>query len=132
MSQSGITSTKSLNLSSVLSRTQGILRRHIWLWPLMAAVILVFVGIWVRGRMEGAMKAQLAGTLQTILTANAEALRAWKETVKSQAETAAEDEHLHNLVASLMQRAGNQGATPAVLLSAPELAAIRTHLKPTM
>src|SRR5436190_7968266 len=111
MSQSGISQTKSVNLSSVLSRTQGILRRHVWLWPLMAAVILVFVGVWVRGRMEGAMKAQLAGTLKTILTANAEALRSWQETVKSQAEIAAEDEQLHELVGHLIQRAAKEGAT---------------------
>jgi tRNA A-37 threonylcarbamoyl transferase component Bud32 len=78
------------------------------------------------------MKAQLAGTLKTILAANAEALRSWQETVKSQAEAAAEDERLHELVGSLTQRAAKEGATPAKLLGAPELAAIRTHLKPTM
>lgn len=132
MAQSGTTHSKAVNLSSVFSRTQGILRCHVWLWPLLAAIILVFVGVWVRGRMEGAMQAQLAGTLKTILSANAEALRAWQETVKSQAEMAAEDDHLHELVASLMQRVEKQGDSPTALLSAPELTAIRTHLKPTM
>lgn len=132
MAQSGITHSKSINLSSILSRTQGILRRNVWVWPLLAAVILAFVGIWVRGRMEGAMKTQLAGNLQTILTANAEALRAWQETVKSQAEAAAEDERLNEVVGSLVQRAKQQGDSPAALLSAPELTAIRAQLKPMM
>ena len=132
MTTSGINRSKSVNLSSVLSRTQGVLRRHVWLWPLLAAIILAFVGVWVRGRMEGAMKAQLAGTLKSILAANAEALRAWQETVKSQAEVAAEDEQLSELVNNLVQRAAKQGVSPAVLLNASELPAIRAHLKPTL
>ena len=57
------TSSRSGSLSSILSRTQGIMRRHLWLWPLVAILILAFVGWFIRGRMEGAMKAQLTGKL---------------------------------------------------------------------
>jgi len=95
-------------------------------------VLLAFVGWWVRGRMEGAMKSQIAGNLQTILAANAEALRAWAATVKSHAELAAEDVRLRELVGGLVQRAEQQGPAPAgqaVMLNAPELAALRAHLK---
>src|SRR5512136_2731714 len=63
--------------SSVLARSRSFLRTQLWIWPLVAAVILVFVGVYVRRHMEGAMKAQIASNLQTILNANAEALRAW-------------------------------------------------------
>jgi eukaryotic-like serine/threonine-protein kinase len=132
MARTEVSHSKAIHFTSVLSRTQGVLRRHVWLWPLLAAVILVFVGVWVRGRMEGAMRAQLAGNLQTILAANAEALRRWQETVKSQAEIAAEDEHLHELVTKLLERAHTQGDSPAALLGSRELAGIRAHLKPVM
>lgn len=117
--EAGTSHSRSASIGSILSRTQGVLRRHLWIWPLLAAVILAFVGVWVRGRMEGAMKAQLAGTLRTILAANTEALRAWAATVKSQAELAAEDERVRELVDSLLQRARQQGESPVVLLGAP-------------
>jgi len=130
--EAGTSHSRSASIGSILSRTQGILRRQLWIWPLLAAVILAFVGVWVRGRMEGAMKAQLAGTLRTILAANTEALRAWATTVKSQAELAAEDERVRELVDSLLQRAGQQGESPVVLLGAPELPALRAQLKPLM
>lgn len=124
--------SQSQSVGSILTRTQGVMRRHLWLWPLIAAVLLGFVGLWVRGRMEGAMKNQIAGTLRVILTANAEALSAWASTVKSQAEVTAEDERLNELVAGLLRRAETEGVSPAVLLSAPELSLLRGHLQPTL
>ena len=130
--EAGTSHSRSASIGSILSRTQGVLRRHLWIWPLLAAVILAFVGVWVRGRMEGAMKAQLAGTLRTILAANTEALRAWATTVKSQAELAAEDERVRELVDSLLQRVRQQGESPVVLLGAPELPVLRAQLKPLM
>src|SRR5262245_6032858 len=124
--------SRSASISSVLSRTQGLLRRHLWLWPLLASVLLAFVGLWVRGRMEGAMKSQIGGNLQTILAANAEALRAWAATVKSHAELAAEDGRVRELVEGLLQRAEQQGASQADTMNAPQLAALRTELKPML
>jgi len=116
----------------MLSRTQGFMRRYLWIWPLLAALILAFVGVWVRARMEGAMKDQIAGNLKTILAANTEALRAWSATVKSHAELAAEDNRVREAAGALVQRAEQQGASQAMMLNAPQLAALRTHLKPTL
>jgi hypothetical protein len=58
---------------SASARSRSFLRTQYWIWPLVAAVILVFVGVFVRVRMEAAMKALIAGNLQTILNANTEA-----------------------------------------------------------
>src|ERR1017187_3190980 len=49
--------------SSALARSRSFLRTQYWIWPLIAAVILVFVGVFVRLQMEGAMKPQIAGNL---------------------------------------------------------------------
>ena len=76
---------------SALARSGNFLRTQYWIWPLVAAVILVFVGVFVRLQMEGAMKTQIAGNLKAILNANTEALRAWAATMKSRAEAVAED-----------------------------------------
>ena len=118
--------------SGVLARSRSFLRTQYWIWPLVAAVILVFVGVFVRRQMEGAMKAQIAGNLQTILNANTEALRAWAATVKSRAEAVAEDARVADLVAGIVQRAGQQGNSQAALLAAPQLAQLRTLLQPEL
>ncbi len=116
--------------SSYLARTQGFLRTQLWVWPLVAAVLLAFVGVSLRLKMEGAMKQQIASNLQVILNANAEALRAWSVTVKSDAENLADNESLRNLVAGLLQK--TTPGTPVVsqLLTAPELPALRAQLNP--
>ena len=124
-------SSRSASIGSILSRTQGFMRRYLWLWPLIAAVILAFVGWWVRGRMEGAMKSQIASNLQTILAANTEALRAWSATMKSQAELFADDHRVRELVAELVKvELPPETAAYGVLVNAPQNATLRTILKP--
>jgi len=116
--------------ASYLARTRGILRQQLWIWPLVAAVLLAFVGITVRLKMEAAMKEQIAGNLQVILNANAEALRAWAGTMKSEAETLAGDEALRYLVTGLLNKTTAGTSIQAQLLTAPELASVRAQLNP--
>ena len=77
MNPSNPSHSRSSSVASVLTRTQGFLRTQLWVWPLVAALVLAFLGVWLRVKMEGATKQQIADTLQTILNANTEALRAW-------------------------------------------------------
>jgi hypothetical protein len=118
--------------SSVLARSRSFLRTQYWIWPLVAAVILVFVGVFVRLKMEGAMKAEIAGNLETILNANAEALRAWAATERSRAEAITDDTRVADVVAGLVQRSKQQGVSKAALLAAPQLAQLRALLQPDL
>jgi eukaryotic-like serine/threonine-protein kinase len=118
--------------SSALARSRSFLRTQYWIWPLVAALILVFVGVFVRLQMEGVMKAQIAGNLKTILNANCEALRAWAATERSRAEVISEDSRVAGLVAEIAQRAQQQGVSKASLLGAPQLAQLRTLLQPDL
>ncbi len=132
MKPSNPSQSRSSSVASVLTRTQGFLRTQLWVWPLVAAVILAFLGVWLRVKMEGATKQQIADTLQTILSANTEALRAWSVTMKSEAEDIAEDDRVRELVTSLIQQTKSSSQVQAALLTAPELAALRAHLKPVL
>jgi hypothetical protein len=125
-------SSPSASVGSALARSANFLRTQYWIWPLVAAVILIFVGVFVRHQMEGAMKAQIAGNLKTILHANVEALRAWTATVQSRAEAVAEDARMCELAAGLVQRAAQQGTSQAALLAAPQLAPLRKLLQPEL
>jgi hypothetical protein len=126
------TSSASGSVGSALARSRVFLRSQYWIWPLVAAVILVFVGVFVRRQMEGAMKTQIVGNLKTILHANVEALRAWATTVQSRAGAVAEDARVRELIAGLVQRTAQQGTSPAARLAAPRLAPLRTLLQPEL
>ena len=109
--------------TSGLARSRSFLRTQHWIWPLVAAVILVFVGVFVRRQMEGAMKTGIAGNLQMILNANTEALRAWAATERSRAESISEDTRVADLVAGIVQRASKPGVSKAELLASPRACA---------
>ena len=115
-----------------MARSRSFLRTQYWIWPLVAAVILVFVGVFVRARMEAAMKVLIAGNLQTILNANTEALRAWAATVKSRAEAVSEDARVADLVGGIVRQARQQTNSRAALLAAPQLAQLRALLQPEL
>jgi len=53
------------------------LAKRLWVWPLVGALVIGLVGFWVRSRVEGATRAELASRLQTMLNANIAALRLW-------------------------------------------------------
>ena len=124
--------SRSSSVASVLTATRGFLRTQLWVWPLVAAVVLAFLGVWLRVKMEGATKQQIADTLQTILRANTEALRSWSIAMKSDAEDAAGDDRVRELVAGLIQQAKSATQVQAALLTSPQLAALRAQLKPVL
>ena len=77
MSKSNPSHSRTSSVASVLTLTRWFLRTQLWVWPLVAALVLVFIGVWLRVKMEGATKQQVADMLQTILNANNEALHSW-------------------------------------------------------
>ena len=50
-------------------------RKQIWIWPLLAGVVLIGIGWWVRWAVETAVKDGIEGNLQAIRDAEVEALR---------------------------------------------------------
>ena len=45
MSQSNPSQSRTSSITSVLMRTRGFFRTQLWVWPLVAALVLVFVGV---------------------------------------------------------------------------------------
>src|ERR1035441_6890123 len=132
MSKSNPSHSRTSSVASVLMLTRWFLRTQLWVWPLVAALVLVFIGFWLRVKMEGATKQQIADMLQTILNANNEALHSWSVTMKTDAENLAEDDRVRELVAGLIKRAKSSPQVQAALLTAPQLSALRAHLKPVL
>jgi hypothetical protein len=132
MSQLNPSHSRTSSVASVLMRTRGFFGTQLWVWPLVAALVLVFIGVWLRVIMEGATKQQIADTLQTVLSANTEALHAWSVTMKTEAEDVGEDDRVRELVVGLIQQIKPSRRVDAPSLTAPKLAALRTYLKPVL
>jgi hypothetical protein len=132
MSQANPSQTRTSSIASVLMRTQGFFSTQLWVWPLIAAVLLIFIGVWLRMQMEDVAKQQVANMLQMVLHANTEALQSWSVTMKTDAENLAEDDWVRELVLGLAQKAKSSPDVKAALLAAPDLTALRAHLKPVL
>ena len=114
--------------TQLLARTRGFFRTQLWIWPLVAALLLAFVGFGLRAKMEHAMKEQITANLDVILNANSEALHSWAKVVKSDADTLADDAGVRESINGLLACARTNGAVQA----APQLAALRTEIKPML
>jgi len=88
----------------------GLLRKQLWLWPLLAAVMLAAAGIWIRNSVEEAAKGELAKSLQTILDADVAALKIWMSNHQMEALSVAGDPRIRKLTAELAKEA--VAATP--------------------
>ena len=77
MSQLNPSRSRTSSIASILMRTQGFFGTQFWVWPLVAALLLVSMGAWLRQKMESVAKQQVADMLQMVLNANIEALRSW-------------------------------------------------------
>jgi len=117
MNQPNPAHSRSSSVASVLLLTRGFLRTQLWVWPLVAALILTLIGIWLRVKMEDATKQQIADMLQTILNANNEALHSWSVTMKADAENLAADDRVRGLVEGLILRTKSSPEIQAALLN---------------
>lgn len=113
-------------------RTQGFFGTQFWVWPLVAALVLVFMGLWLRQKMESVAKQQVADMLQMVLNANIQALRSWSVTMKTDVENIAEDDRVRKLVLGLIHRAQSSPQMKTDLLAAPDLASLRARLNPVL
>ncbi|HEV2694408.1 MAG TPA: serine/threonine protein kinase, partial [Verrucomicrobiae bacterium] len=130
MSQTNPSHSRTSSVASVLLFTRGFFKTQLWVWPLVAALVLGIIGVWLRVKMEGATKQQIAEMLQTILNANTEALHSWSGAMKADAENLADDDRVGEFIAGLIQQTKSGTQVQAALLTAPQLSALRAYLKP--
>jgi hypothetical protein len=117
-------------LSRSVSATGIFLRKQLWIWPVIAAVVLGMVGWSIRAIVEDAVKRSMSDNLQTILDADVLALRIWLKNQESSAEAIAADELVRNHVATLVALAAAEDSTAASLTGSESMNALRKELKP--
>ncbi len=116
--------------SRSLGATRTALRRKLWLWPVLAALVLGGAGWWVQASVEEAMRQELAGQLTTILNADVEALRTWTSGQRAIVQALARSPSLRRLARQQIAVADRPDARAAALLQSRALTDLRTQLEP--
>ena len=116
------------SLARSFSATRIFLRKQLWVWPIIAAVVLGAIGWTIRVIVEDAVKQSMSDNLETILDADVLALRIWLETQESTAEAIASDESVRTQIESLVQLAASKDSTAATLIQSQPLGELRKEL----
>jgi hypothetical protein len=110
--------------------TNLFLHKQLWIWPILAAIVLLVIGLWVRGEVEKSQKQDLSEELNSILSANVEALEIWMKAQRSNATTAADATAINTLSRQLVALGEQADITPVQLLQSPTQRALREAVKP--
>ncbi|MBI3839965.1 MAG: hypothetical protein HY288_18745 [Planctomycetia bacterium] len=97
-----------LGLAGRLSLSRGLIRRYVWVVPILALVVLIFTGTWLRSRIERALQAQLEGQLRTLLDADVTALKLWLHAQEANAMAAAQEPSIRQAIIELAQLAADR------------------------
>jgi tRNA A-37 threonylcarbamoyl transferase component Bud32 len=87
-----------------ISRTQLFLRRQIWIWPIIAVVVLSLIGLAVRGAIESTMRESLISQLGTVLHLETSMLETWFKVQESNAESSANSLQIRELAYPLLDQ----------------------------
>ncbi len=111
-------------------RAPQFLSRHLWVWPLLGAILLGLVGYWVRRQVDEATRAELGARLEAVLNANISALRLWFSQRESDITAFASDPQVSGAINYLAELAVTSGASPEALTSSAAATTLQDYLKP--
>lgn len=113
-----------------ITRTGALLRRNVWLWPLLAVLALSAVGYSVSQSIRATMKHSIRSELQTLLNVQTSMLETWLRVQQAGALSEANDRQVREAVEQLVQF---DESPPADAKALPELMAQLTRdLSPGM
>jgi eukaryotic-like serine/threonine-protein kinase len=99
------------SVGRTISRTGIFLKRQIWIWPILAVILLSFIGLGVRHAIETTIKDGLQSQLQTLLDIDTAMLEKWFHAQRSNAESLANGIELRRVVYQLLDASqSNSGA----------------------
>lgn len=119
-----------------LSQTGLLLRKQLWIWPIIAVVLLASIGFGIRVAIERTMEANLRSQLETLLNVERSMLETWLKVQESNAESLANNRQIRELTAQIVQahqppaEVSNslENATPPSVATESSLAKLRLQL----
>jgi hypothetical protein len=118
--------------SAAIQATGRFLRRQLWAWPIIAAVVFGGSGWLVHHSVESAMRQQRETDLNALVDASATSVRVWIGEQRVNVVLFADDEGLQPLVAELLSLSDGSAEAERRLVQAPAQESLRTRLKPKL
>src|ERR1043165_375425 len=109
--------------------TKRFLRRQLWAWPIIAAVVFGGAGWWVHQSVENAMRQQRSIDLNAMVDASVSSVRVWMGEQKINVQFFAEDEQLGPIVTELLVLADGTPMAEQQLVQAKAQESLRARLK---
>jgi eukaryotic-like serine/threonine-protein kinase len=111
-----------------LTRTTLLLKKQLWIWPIVAVVLLGIVGYTVSNAIERTMENTLRSELSTLLSVEKAMLEKWFKVQQSSALTLANDPEIRHSVAAILAASGDAAHPAAVPEDDLELPKLRAQL----
>ena len=86
-----------------LTRTGVFLKRQIWIWPILAVVLLSILGFFVRRAIENTMRDNLVSQLQSLVDLETAMLETWSHVQESNAESLANSVDVRQSIYPLLE-----------------------------
>src|SRR4051812_41538325 len=105
------------SIGRTISRTGLLLKKQLWIWPIIAVVLLAVIGLGIRVAIERTMKASLRSQLQTLLSVERSMVETWLKVQEQNAESLANDQQIREHVVQLLvawQPTDDDASTTAV------------------
>lgn len=122
----------SRSMSKTVTRTGLFLKKQLWIWPIIAVVILAVVGYTVSSAIESTIKGNVSSGLQTLVRLETEMLRKWFFVQESTAETLANDSQVRQNIYQIIQGFDTSETSSGIALDSELHKQLRSELGPAM
>ena len=116
-------------LSGRPTLSRGLIRRSLWIAPLLAMIGLGFAGTRIRSQMEAVMKVQQESELKTLLKADLAVLELWMDSQRDYVDAAVDAPEVRRPILDLVGLASGESTTKAALLQSRPRAELEAALK---
>lgn len=122
------------SIGKTLTRTHLLLKRQLWIWPILAIVLLAVIAWVAGGAIKSTMQASLRSELETLRNVESAMIVKWLKVQEANAESLARDRQVRDEVNRLIdalvasERRRETGEMPEEVSSTSELATIRNDL----
>ncbi|MGD9646885.1 MAG: serine/threonine protein kinase [Pirellulales bacterium] len=122
------------SMGRTVSRTALLLKKQLWIWPIVALVLLGAIGYVVRLSIHRTMNASLRSELETLLGVEQAMLEKWFKSQEASATTLANDPRIRQSIAELLAAdSAPSGSAPPTDATADEIRArLAKELEPGM
>jgi tRNA A-37 threonylcarbamoyl transferase component Bud32 len=119
-------------LDRLVTSAPRLLSKHLWIWPILGAMLLGSIGYWAKDRIEGGTRADIASRLEAILDANVSAVKLWFSQRETDATIFAADNQIRSAAVYLAELADNPESGAEALADSAAATTLRSTISPLL